>query len=125
MTGTICRSSAQQTGAGLHWFDVSQASMRLPGNGPNRKSVWRLVIPIIAVLALLIGTTLGEVWHRHVNTSSETCPICHLTHQAVEPAVASVRAEILVPELPRPEPLPAAFVARLVAPQVPARAPPV
>lgn len=95
----------------------------MPGSGSNRKSAWSLVIPI-AILALIIGTTLGEVWHRHVNTSPETCPICHLSHQAVEPAVASVCTEILIPDGPGLEPLESTSVPRLVAPQLPARAPP-
>jgi hypothetical protein len=96
----------------------------LPGNGPGLKSIWRLVIPI-AILVLVIGTTLGEVRHHHdANTSAENCPICHLSHQAAEPAVATVGAEILIPTGPRPEPLPATVVSRLIAPQVPTRAPP-
>ncbi|MFP5227344.1 MAG: hypothetical protein ACLGXA_06910 [Acidobacteriota bacterium] len=97
--------------------------MPSPANGLNRRSAFRLVIPI-AILALVIGTTLGELWHRHVNTSPENCPICHLSHQAVEPAVANVRAEILVPEGPGPEPLKTAYLPRRTAPQLPARAPP-
>ncbi len=97
--------------------------MTRPDEGFNRNSAWRLVVPI-AVLALIIGTTLGEVWHRHVNTSSETCPICHLSHQVVEPAAPTVRAEILVPEGPALEPQEIASIPRLVAPRVPARAPP-
>jgi hypothetical protein len=95
----------------------------LPGSGSNRNSIWHLIIPL-AILALVIGTTLGEVWHRHVDTSPETCPICHLSHQAVEPAVASVCAEILIPEGPGLEPLKTASLSRLVAPGLPARAPP-
>jgi hypothetical protein len=97
--------------------------MRLPGNESIRKSAWRLVIPI-AVLALVIGMTLGEVWHRHVNTSPETCPICHLSHQAVDSAVPTIRAEIFVPEDPAPEPPEVASIPRFVAAQLPARAPP-
>lgn len=97
--------------------------MTRPDEGFNRNSAWRLVVPI-AVLALIIGTTLGEVWHRHVNTSSETCPICHLSHQAVEPALPTVRAEILSPEGAAPELPEIASIPRLVAPRVPARAPP-
>ena len=98
--------------------------MALPGNGSDRKSIWRFVIPI-AVLAVILGTTLGEVCHHHdANTSAENCSICHLSHQAVEPAAASVGVEILVPRGPRPEPLPSAVVSRLDAPRVPARAPP-
>src|ERR1700728_3804454 len=97
--------------------------MTRPNMGSNRNSAWRLVVPI-AVLALIIGTTLGEVWHRHVNTSAETCPICHLNHQGVEPAVPSIRAEILIPEGPTLEPREITSIPRLVAPRVPARAPP-
>ena len=109
--------------AELNLPHVSRAPTTLPGNGPTRKSVWRLVIPV-AVLALLIGTTLGEVWHRHVNTSAENCPICHLSHQAAEPAVATARAELLVPEGAGPEPQRSSFLPLLDAPRVPARAPP-
>jgi hypothetical protein len=97
--------------------------MRLPTNGLIRKSAWRLVIPI-AVMALVIGMTLGEVWHRHVNTSPETCPICHLSHQAVESAVPTIRAEILIPEGPASEPKEVASIPRFVAAHLPARAPP-
>jgi hypothetical protein len=97
--------------------------MRLPDNWLIRKSAWRLVTPI-AVLALVIGMTLGEVWHRHANTSPETCPICHLSHQAVESAVPTVRAEIFVPKGPVPEPQEVASIPRFVAAQLPARAPP-
>jgi hypothetical protein len=102
---------------------VTPAPMTLAIHGPNRRSVWRLVIPI-AILALLIGTTLGEVWHHHVNTSPENCPICHLSHQAAEPAVATARVELLVPESEGPDPQPNTFVPLLAAPRVPARAPP-
>lgn len=95
----------------------------LPGNGSSRNSIWRLVLPV-AILALVIGMTLGEVWHRHVDTSPENCPACHLSHQAAEAAVVAVRAEIFVPDGDGPEPLQAPSLSRLVAPQVPARAPP-
>lgn len=97
--------------------------MTVPGNGSDRESIWRLVVPI-AVLALVIGMTLGEVWHRHVDTSPDTCPACHLSHQAVEPAAVAVRAEIFVPDGSGPEPLQPTSVPHLFAPQVPARAPP-
>ena len=96
----------------------------MPSNGTARKSIWRLVIPI-AVLALVVGMTMGVVCHHHdANTSAENCPICHLSHQTAEPAVASVGAEILVVKGQRPEPLPPVVVSRLVPPQLPARGPP-
>lgn len=96
----------------------------MSGNWPDRKSIGSLVVPI-AILALVIGTTLGEVWHRHVNTSPENCPICHLSHQAVEPAVASVRSATLVPDGDGPELLQVILVRGHVVRRVPARAPPV
>jgi hypothetical protein len=102
---------------------VSPASLALTGNRSHRNSIWHLVVPI-TVLTLVIGMTLGEFWHRHVNTAPETCPICHLSHQAVEPAVPGVRAEILIPEGPAPEPQEVASVQRFVAAELPARAPP-
>jgi hypothetical protein len=103
---------------------VSPAAVTLPGNGPNQKSIWRFVI-LIAVLALVIGTTLGDLFHHHdASNSPESCPICHLSHQAVESAVPSVRVEILVPEGRALEPQEAAPIPSLVTPQIPVRAPP-
>jgi len=97
--------------------------MTVTGKQSVENSVKRLMIPIV-LLALVIGTTLGSVWHRHLNSSPEACPICHLSHQAVEPAMLNVRAEILVPEGPAPEPQEIASLSRLVVPRLPARAPP-
>lgn len=95
--------------------------MTLTGNRSN--SFRRLLVPIV-LLALIIGTTLGEVWHRHADASAETCPLCHMSHQAVEPAVSSVRTEILMPEGSAPEVQEVASISRLVVPRLPARAPP-
>lgn len=44
---------------------------------PNPKRTLRVLIPI-ALLVLLIGSTLGAVWHHHANTSSDACVLCHL-----------------------------------------------
>jgi hypothetical protein len=96
----------------------------LTDKGSVRKTIWGLFIPI-AVLVLVVGTTLGDVCHHHdLNTTPENCPICHLSHQAVEPAVASVCTAILVPEGSGPEPLEANSLSRLSASRIPARAPP-
>jgi len=89
----------------------------------DQKQIWRLVLPI-ALLALVIGTTFGEVWHRHINSSAETCPICHLSHQAIEPPVASAGAHILFPTGPGPEPQHYSFTPSPAARHIPARAPP-
>jgi hypothetical protein len=66
------------------------------------KTIWRLVLPI-ALLALILGTTFGVVWHHHANSSPDNCPICHLSHQVLEPAPASARISILIPAGAAPE----------------------
>jgi hypothetical protein len=107
----------------LHYRRVSPASMTSPISGSNGKRVWRLVA-LIAILAVVIGTTAGELWHRHVNCSPETCPICHLSHQAVELPVAAASAQTLVIAGQRTEPSRPAFPARFVVSHLPVRAPP-
>ena len=99
-------------------------SLKVPLNLSQEKRIWRLVIPIV-LLAFVLGTTVGEVWHHHASFSSDACPICHVTHEAIEPPVASARATILVPSGPGPEPERYRFAARLAASQIAARAPPV
>ncbi len=87
---------------------------------PDQKPIWRLVVPI-ALLALVLGTTFGMVWHHHANTSPETCPLCHLT---IAPSPAETRACTLVPIGAGPEPQYIDFVAQSTPRQIPARAPP-
>ena len=65
----------------------------------DRRHIWRLVLPI-ALLALVLGATLGGIWHHHANAPADTCPICHLSHQAIAPAPASIRVGIPAPEGP-------------------------
>jgi hypothetical protein len=81
---------------------------------------WRVVIPV-ALLVLLLGSTLGAVWHHHADTSSDTCLLCHLV---IAPSVAGIRACVLVPKGAGPEPQYICFIARSAARQIPARAPP-
>jgi hypothetical protein len=107
----------------LHYPHVSPASMTSPISESNGKRVWRLVA-LIAILAVVIGTTAGELWHRHVNCSPETCPICHLSHQVVELPVAAASAQILVPAGRQTEPPRPVFTARFVVSHLPVRAPP-
>ena len=96
----------------------------MPSNVSNTRRVLRLVLPI-ALIVLLLGTTVGEIGHHHAKFSPSTCPICHVSHQAVEPPVASARATILVPSGPGPEPERYRFTARLGASHIAARAPPI
>jgi len=88
---------------------------------PDQKRIWRVVIPI-ALLVLLLGSTLGVVWHHHGNSSSDSCSLCHLV---IAPSAAGIRACVLVPKGAGPEPQYRSFIARSAARQIPARAPPV
>jgi hypothetical protein len=89
----------------------------------EQKRIWRTVLPI-ALFMLVIGTTLRGVWHRHAISSPEACPICHLSHQAIEPTLASTRVYILVPTEPGPEPQDCSFILSPATGHIPARAPP-
>ena len=70
--------------------------MKCPSKVADQKQIWRIVFPI-ALLALVLGTTLGEAWHHHANSLPDTCPICQLNHQAIEQPLASAHGYILVP----------------------------
>jgi hypothetical protein len=89
----------------------------------GRKTIWRLVLPI-ALLALILGTTFGVVWHHHATSSPDNCPICHLSHQALEPAPASARISILIPAGAAPEFQNFEAVLTGTSRQIAARAPP-
>jgi hypothetical protein len=89
----------------------------------DQKRIWRLVLPI-AILALLLGTTLGVVWHHHAGDSSDNCSICHLSHQVIEPAVAGVRVSTPVPAGFGPEVQPIHVPPASVSRDIPARGPP-
>jgi hypothetical protein len=98
--------------------------LKVPSNLSDKKRIWRLVIPIV-LLAFVLGTMVGEIWHHHASFSSGACPICHVSHETIAPPVASDRATILVPSGPGPEPKRYRFTARLAASQIAARAPPI
>jgi hypothetical protein len=90
----------------------------------DQKRLWRLVVPI-ALIALVLGTTLGMVWHDHASSAPDTCPICHLSHQAIEPSVVNLRVHVLVPTCSDPEPQDVGFTKSSAFRRIPARAPPV
>ena len=98
-------------------------SVQCPSKVSEQKRILRTGLPI-ALLALVIGTTLGGVWHRHAISSPDACPICHLSHQAIQPTLASTRVYILVPTGPGPEPQHYSFILIPAAAHIPARAPP-
>jgi len=96
-----------------------QSCCTAPQKMPDRKQIWRLVVPL-ALLVLVLGTMLGMVWHHHTS-SSDNCPLCHLTFA---PSLAGIRACILVPAGAGPAPRYISFIAPFAPRQVPARAPP-
>lgn len=98
-------------------------SLKVPSNFSDKKRIWRLVVPIV-LLALVLGTTLGETWHHHASFSSGACPICHVSHDAIEPPVVGARGAILFPSGPGPELPGCSFTLRLAAQHIAARAPP-
>ncbi|MGH9683154.1 MAG: hypothetical protein ACRD4S_06040 [Candidatus Acidiferrales bacterium] len=91
----------------------------------KRVTFRRLLVPLALVALLVLGTTLGSVYHHHA-TSSETncCPICHLSHQSVERPVATNRTPVLAPLGRGPELQILGPAAILVIHPLPARAPP-
>lgn len=94
-----------------------------PSKLSNQSKIWRLTFPIV-LIALLVGTTVGVVWHQHATLSPDTCPICHLSHQAIEPAPATARVCTLIPAGSAPEPHHHRSVPSPMGRHVPARAPP-
>jgi len=73
---------------------------------------------------LVAAMTLGGVGHRHLNSSDTNCPICHLTHQPIEPLLATDRSPALYPLGPRQEPEEYGCSPCPATGRVPARAPP-
>ena len=98
-------------------------SLKVPSSLSNKKRIWRLVIPV-ALLVFVLGATVGEASHHHASFSSGACPICHVSHLAIEPPVASTRRALLVPSGPGPELQSCSFTPRLAARYIAARAPP-
>jgi hypothetical protein len=86
----------------------------------DQRRTWRVVVPLV-LLVLLLGATLGAVWHHHANSASDTCSLCHLV---IAPTVAGIRACALVPIGAGPLPQYINFIAQTAPPQIPARAPP-
>jgi len=92
---------------------------------PDQERFWRgLVLPIV-LIALLLCTMVGEVGHHHANFSPSTCPICHVSHQAVEPPAASARTCVLIATGPGPELQAYRFTPSAATRHIAARAPPV
>lgn len=113
------RSISREVNSGLHLLhDIAGPSIM-----SEQKRIWRMVVPI-ALLALLMCTTLGMVWHHHVNSTPDNCPICHLSHLVVEPSAPGLRVSVLPQTGIGLEPLNPQFTVDSRPENVPARAPP-
>ncbi|GGA79724.1 hypothetical protein GCM10011507_33670 [Edaphobacter acidisoli] len=86
---------------------------------------WLCLVLPIALFAVLLGTTAGVVFHHHAGAAADNCPICHLSHQTVVPAVAHVGNCQLAQTGAGPEPQAGHLVDDSVPRDVPARGPPV
>jgi cation transporter-like permease len=86
----------------------------------DQKRIWRVMVPVVLLL-LLLGATLGAVWHHHTNSVSDTCSLCHLV---IAPAVVGIRACLLIPMGARPIPQYINFITQAATLRIPARAPP-
>jgi hypothetical protein len=94
-----------------------------PSKVSDQKRIWRTVLPA-ALLILVIGTTLRGEWHRHAIDSPDACPLCHLSHEVIEPTLASTRIYVLVPTGPGPEPERYSFVLSPATGHIPSGRPP-
>jgi hypothetical protein len=98
-------------------------SLKCSSKVSSRRTIWRLMF-LVALLALLIGTTLGVVCHHHATSCPDACPICHLSHQAIEQASTSARVCALIAAGSAPEPRHHRSTVGPVVRHIPARAPP-
>ncbi|MGH9589500.1 MAG: hypothetical protein ACRD25_03860 [Terracidiphilus sp.] len=97
-------------------FDPTNSAYKMPG----RTRIWRVVVPIVLIAAMLT-MAVGVVCHSHTNCTPSTCPICHYL---VAPSLAGPPQNVLIPLGEGPEPQPSHFVLCSARRQISARAPP-
>jgi hypothetical protein len=85
---------------------------------------WRLALPLALLLLVVAGTTIGGVWHHHANAPADTCPICHLDHQALESTPVSIRAYLPAVAGGKPEAQPLDFPRAPASQRILTRGPP-
>lgn len=83
--------------------------------------IWRVVVPVLLVLAIL-ATTMGMVCHDHHDRySADQCTLCHLV---IAPTVANAGVCELV-SAPAPYVVQSeSYISRGVPHHIPSRAPP-
>jgi hypothetical protein len=83
-----------------------------------------LLTLIVVLAALVLAITVGSVWHNHDGSSEANCSICHLNHQPVDHSLVSYREPSMTQVGTQAQPEEPDFALGLVAPRLPARAPP-
>jgi hypothetical protein len=85
------------------------------------KSIWRVVVPVVLIVAVL-AVTMGMVCHHHHDRySADQCTLCHLV---IKPTVANTGVCEFA-WTPADHAVPSEFfIPRSVADQIPSRAPP-
>ena len=99
------------------WGRLSMVSKR------QKAPYW--AAPVVLLALLVLSMTIGSLWHHHAGSSEAACPICHLSHQSVEPPQTGDRTPALAVVEFYTEPHSVPFVAAQVDERVPARAPPI
>jgi hypothetical protein len=82
------------------------------------------VIPVALLMLLVFATTLGTFAHSHSGSSEANCSICHFNHQPIDQPLVADNEPSLAQVETRFEAETPAFPPLLVAPRLPARAPP-
>ena len=90
----------------------------------GRKPI-RFVVMSLALLALFIfAGTSGGLWHHHTESSTSSCPVCHLNHESLEHLPQGRCAPVFVAVVAALEPQDPGFTHTVDFPPLPARAPP-
>ena len=83
--------------------------------------IWRVVVPVVLIVAVL-ATTVGMVCHHHHDRSSaDQCTLCHLV---IAPTVADPGVGELTPVSPDYVVQSEFLISRCAPDQIPSRAPP-
>lgn len=87
---------------------------------PDQARNWRVILSILLIV-LIVATTFGMVWHHHGHRASTQCDLCQLVIQQPNQAAGACQTvEARVESIPHSIRL----ISRLVARQIPSRAPP-
>jgi hypothetical protein len=87
----------------------------------SRLRAWYVILPIV-LIAFLVATTMGMVWHHHAGGTADGCALCHLTFAQAPQDAGACALPLAAPDLTLLNECP---VLRCVADEKPPRAPPV